>query len=208
MGKRATLKGGLIWPLGAEARGPELFMEVEEGRATGPAGLAGTHLADMLCEAVPRARRPSTHRPKHSVTSGEFQSWSTGCGTRTPVPRAQLRPGTGNLGWGLGPRPREAEGEKNLHGDGGGRGGEGSPRVAVAGPGRAGKRSTGSTPGARRRRRAARGQRGEGRSPHPRSARRWGLSQHSQVPAQDAGLSRCPRGSARPPALESGSHSR
>jgi hypothetical protein len=62
----------------------------------------GTYLADMLCEAVPRARRPNTHRPKHSVTSGEFQSWFTGYGTRTPIPRAQLRSRTGNLGVGAG----------------------------------------------------------------------------------------------------------
>lgn len=184
--RRATLKEGLMWPPGAAVRAPEPFAEVEEGSGKGLAGLVGTHLADMLCEAVPRARRPSTHRPKHSVTSGEFQSWSTGCSTRTPVPRSQLRPGPGNLGWGLGPRRREAAAR--------GRGGEGSPRVGVARPGRAGRRSTGSTPGALRRRRAARGRKGGGRSPRPRSARRWGLSPHSQAPAQDAGLSRCPRG--------------
>lgn len=66
------------------------------GCAGGGAGPpAGTHLADILCEAVPRARRPSTHKPKHSVTSGEFQSWSTGCGTRAPPSRTRVRPGPG-----------------------------------------------------------------------------------------------------------------
>lgn len=66
------------------------------GCAGGGAGPpVGTHLADMLCEAVPRARRPSTHKPKHSVTSGEFQSWSTGCGTRAPPSRTRVRPGPG-----------------------------------------------------------------------------------------------------------------
>lgn len=182
---------------------PELSMNGVEGRVVGPAGLVSTHLADMLCEAVPRARRPSTHRPKHSVTSGEFQSWSTGCGTRTPIPRAQLRLGTGNLGWGSGPSLREAEGERNPP-----REGSKQPRVVMAGPGCAARRSTGSTLGALRRRRAARGQRGEGHSPHPRSARRWGPSQHSQAPAQAAGLLLCPHGPAMPPAWASGSRSR
>lgn len=114
-----------MWFLGAS--GPELFTEWVEGRAVGPAGPVRTHLADMLCEAVPRARRPSTHRPKHSVTSGEFQSWSTGCGTKTPSPRAQLRPGSGNLGWG----PREAEGERTPHREGRSRVGRRQPQGRV-----------------------------------------------------------------------------
>ena len=176
-------------------------MDRVEGRVAGLAGPVGTHLADMLCEAVPRARRPSTHRPKQRVTSGEFQSWSTGCGTRNPIPRAQLRHGTGNLG--PGPRPREAESDRKLPWEG-----RRQPGVVVARPGCAERRSTGSTQGAPHRRRAARGRRGEGRSPRPRSERRWGPSQHSQVPAQAAGLPRCPRGSATPPAWASGSRSR
>lgn len=92
-----------MWPPGAAVRAPEPFAEVEEGSGKGLAGLVGTHLADMLCEAVPRARRPSTHRPKHSVTSGEFQSWSTGCSTRTPSPEASSDLGQGTWGGGWGP---------------------------------------------------------------------------------------------------------
>lgn len=65
----------------------ELFRDGQRGQQALLA--VGTHLADILCEAVPRARRPSTHRPKHSVTNGEFQSWSTGYGTKTIVNTAQ-----------------------------------------------------------------------------------------------------------------------
>ncbi len=36
----------------------------------------------MLWEAVPRARRPRIHNPKHSVTRGESFSLSTGCNRR------------------------------------------------------------------------------------------------------------------------------
>lgn len=68
----ATMKEGLKWFMGDP--GPELSINGVERRVVGSAGPVSTHLADMLCEAVPRARRPSTHRPKHSVTSGEFQS--------------------------------------------------------------------------------------------------------------------------------------
>lgn len=82
------------------------------------------------------------------------------------------------------------------------------PRVVVARPGCAGRHSTGSTPGVPHRRRAARGRRGEGHSPRPRSARRWGLSQRSREPAQAAGLPLCLHGSATPPASASGSRSR
>lgn len=37
-----------------------------------------SYLADILWEAVPRARRPKMHNPKHSVTRGESFSLSTG----------------------------------------------------------------------------------------------------------------------------------
>ena len=40
-----------------------------------------SHLADMLCEAVPRALLPRIQRPKHRVTRGESLSLSTGCST-------------------------------------------------------------------------------------------------------------------------------
>lgn len=189
--RRATVKEGLRWFLGAP--GLELSIEGVERRVVGPAEPVGTHLADMLCEAVPRARRPSTHRPKHSVTNGEFQSWSTGCGTRTPHYQSPAQ--TWNRELGVGVRAQVQGGEKAAQ-DGNGT------------PGCVGRHNTGSTQGAPRRTRAVRGRRGEGHSPHPRLARRWGPSRHSQAPAQAAGLLLCPRGPATLPAWASDSHNR
>lgn len=88
---KAGAAEGLIPVRGANQRGVGLF----RGRQGVQQALlpVGTHLADILCEAVPRARRPSTHRPKHSVTNGEFQSWSTGYDIKNPISTAQCGAG-------------------------------------------------------------------------------------------------------------------